>query len=276
MRKTRLNSATTDLRTPTRATRASLARGETPEPITPNVTLSAAKRGTRTPAKSVRKPPFSLKEDLVEERNEEQTQIEVKESKMAVVTEVSEIGGVTDSTRNTPTRSVDLMTTPNVTPTDERRVTRSMSKTPPVPVVWTNNNIPQPQFDINNSLEEKQTKVIENVDTPVIAEQLLPHVETENKTSSITSSLKEIKPAKLQVKIKNMIVEKSGSQAKNVATVVDNAVANDKEVILKDSKKSAWMTQTRRWSTTLQTSQWKKSRRPNWTKRKSQTNIMKI
>ncbi|XP_034485791.1 protein slender lobes [Drosophila innubila] len=244
MRKTRLNSATVDLRTPTRSTRLSVARGETPEPITPNVSLSAAKRGTRTPAKSVRKPPFPLKEDLVEEGNEEQVQVQatamVKETKTDVVTEATEAGGIADSTRKTPSRSVDLLATPNVTPTDERRVTRSMSKTPPVPAILTSQNIPQPQFDINNSLEEKQTKeVIENVDTPVIGEQLLPHNDGSNKASSITSGLNNNKLAKLQVKLKNLTVEKSDSQAdsnRNEATVVDKVEPKDKEDTLKEDK----------------------------------------
>ncbi|KAL7731077.1 hypothetical protein ACLKA6_014284 [Drosophila palustris] len=207
MRRTRLNSATIELRTPTRSTRLSVARGETPEPITPNVSLSATKRGTRTPAKSVRKAPLPLKEELLEEGNEEP----IKEIKKEVI----------DTSR-------------------DRRVTRAMSKTPPDLSLLTN-TFPQPQFDINNSLEDKQTKeVIENVDTPpVIVEQLSKSDDGENKTASITSSLNNNKPAKLQVKLKNISMDKPGdspaetetpkSKEKNEETVIDKGEPKAKE-----------------------------------------------
>ncbi|XP_002069493.2 protein slender lobes isoform X1 [Drosophila willistoni] len=95
LRRTRLNSATIDLRTPTRTTRRSVARGETPEPTTPSA--SATKRPARTPAKSVRKQ-LPLHEEEEDSNN-------IKEEIIS----------------RTPT------------PTGEKRVTRSMSKTPPVP-----------------------------------------------------------------------------------------------------------------------------------------------
>ncbi|XP_068155560.1 protein slender lobes-like [Drosophila tropicalis] len=95
LRRTRLNSATIDLRTPTRTTRRSMARGETPEPTTPSA--SATKRPARTPAKSVRKQ-LPLHEEEEDSNN-------IKEEPIS----------------RTPT------------PTGEKRVTRSMSKTPPVP-----------------------------------------------------------------------------------------------------------------------------------------------
>ncbi|KAM8704039.1 hypothetical protein ACLKA7_008627 [Drosophila subpalustris] len=207
MRRTRLNSATIEVRTPTRSTRLSVARGETPEPITPNVSLSATKRGTRTPAKSVRKAPLPLKEELLEEGNEEP----IKEIKKEII----------DTSH-------------------DRRVTRAMSKTPPDLSLLTN-TIPQPKFDINNSLEDKQTKeVIENVDMPpVIVEQLSKSDDGENKTASITSSLNNNKPTKLQVKLKNISMDKPGdspaetdtpkSKKKNEETVIDKGEPKAKE-----------------------------------------------
>ncbi|KAH8383705.1 hypothetical protein KR009_010138 [Drosophila setifemur] len=126
-RRTRLNSTTLDGRsTPNRSTRASMARGETPEPITP---LSNVKRTARTPAKATKsvKKQLTLQEETAEE-------IEVKE--------VDE-----------PKKSKA-----NQTPSAEKRVTRSMSQTPPG-VSRSNNNTPQP--DLNVSAEDKQKVLVE-------------------------------------------------------------------------------------------------------------------
>ncbi|XP_017140736.1 protein slender lobes isoform X2 [Drosophila miranda] len=112
-RRTRLNSAT-EGPTPTRTTRASLVRGETPEPITP----ASVKRTARTPAKATRsvRKQLPVKEEL-EPEDEEQTRS--KNSSFALA---------------------------QSSPTDEKRVTRSMSQTPPA-AYRSANNTPQPVLD---------------------------------------------------------------------------------------------------------------------------------
>ncbi|KAH8417366.1 hypothetical protein KR222_009762 [Zaprionus bogoriensis] len=155
LRRTRLNSATMDLRTPTRVTRRSVARGETPEPSTP-VSLAAAKRALRTPAKSARKQLMLKEEEEVESSKISNSSEKVKDAAAKPVVAES------PNSANTSGRSSV------VTPSEERRVTRSMSKTPPVSGQLIN-SIPQPQFDMNDSLEaaeqqesaQKQTRTKE-------------------------------------------------------------------------------------------------------------------
>ncbi|XP_017100817.2 protein slender lobes [Drosophila bipectinata] len=119
-RRTRLNSATMDVRTPTRATRSSVARGETPEPSTP----SSVKRTARTPAKATRSvmKQLPLKEETAEEMDAKQEE------------QVERTG----------------------TPVGDRRVTRSMSQTPPS-VNRSTSATPPSQPDSKVSSEEKQT-----------------------------------------------------------------------------------------------------------------------
>ncbi|KAH8318045.1 hypothetical protein KR074_003574 [Drosophila pseudoananassae] len=121
-RRTRLNSATMDTRTPTRATRSSVARGETPEPSTP----SSVKRTARTPAKATRSvmKQLPLKEETAEEMDAKQEE------------PVERTG----------------------TPVGDRRVTRSMSQTPPS-VNRSPSASPPSQPDSKVSSEEKQTAV---------------------------------------------------------------------------------------------------------------------
>lgn len=191
LRRTRLNSASIDLRTPTRTTRASLARAGTPEtPGTP-ITLSSAKRLMRTPAKSARKQLVLKEEDIVELETE---QVEAR---------------LSNEKANTSGRR-------SVTPQNsgERRVTRSMSKTPPVSGLVIN-NIAQPQFDMNNSLEENKKHVEKQIKedvTDVVEESIVEHQSpTRIKESlseySTTSTSKRKTASKDEIKVKN-IVEK--------------------------------------------------------------------
>ncbi|KAH8307560.1 hypothetical protein KR044_003002 [Drosophila immigrans] len=205
LRRTRLNSATMDIRTPTRSTRLSVARGETPEPSTP-VGLSAAKRANRTPAKSARKQLSLKEEDWVEVQ-------------MNVVTEVVE-ADVADSTRNTPS---DV---------DGRRVTRSMSKTPPAAGRSTNNTPQQSDINISEEKKEKQTKeVIEDVDTQqAVHQEKLPQYGSDecyiqgtlsssesNQNSGNTPNLK------LQIKVKNIQMEDSLTGCKTATKIEGGA-----------------------------------------------------
>ncbi|KAH8250899.1 hypothetical protein KR038_009994, partial [Drosophila bunnanda] len=127
-RRTRLNSVTLDVRTPTRSTRASLARGETPEPTTP----SSVKRTARTPAntKSVRQQ-LTLKEEVEE----------------------------------TEVKQVEKPSSRTYTPTGEKRVTRSMSQTPPSVIR------PSSQPDLNTFPEDKQKRDLESVENPHVVEK---------------------------------------------------------------------------------------------------------
>ncbi|KAH8284189.1 hypothetical protein KR054_012071, partial [Drosophila jambulina] len=122
-RRTRLNSVTLDVRTPTRPTRASLARGETPEPITP----SSVKRTARTPAKTKTvRQQLTLKEEAEEVEQAEKP----------------------SSRTSTPT------------PTGEKRVTRSMSQTPPTTAR------PSSQPDLITSSEDQAKREPESLKKP--------------------------------------------------------------------------------------------------------------
>ncbi|XP_064536416.1 protein slender lobes-like [Drosophila montana] len=222
MRRTRLNSATIDLRTPTRATRLSVARGETPEPATPTLTLSSVKRGTRTPAKSVRKQ-LPLPEVVNEEDSNTKVQVQTKaerdNDKMNVVAEESE-AAVVD---NRP------LQTQFGTPPDERRVTRSMSKTPPV-IGRTVNNTPHQEFDMKNSPEEKQNQTkqsieiaTEIVDSPVEAQQSMHSDEGVTKESVTTTKVGDrstvMATPKVKVKVKDILIGNQEDMSK-----VDNEI----------------------------------------------------
>nr|XP_032288940.1 protein slender lobes isoform X2 [Drosophila virilis] len=236
MRRTRLNSATVDLRTPTRATRLSVARGETPEPATPTVTLSSVKRGTRTPAKSVRKQ-LPLPEDVNEEESNTKMQVQTKaepdNEKMNVVTEDFK-AAVVDSRP---------MQTQFGTPPDERRVTRSMSKTPPV-IGRAVNNTPQQEFDTKNSPEGKQKQTMQSieiateiVDSPVEAQQSMHSDESVTKESVTTTKVGDkstlMATPKVKVKVKDILIgnQEGMSKVDNVIIVSNVDVAkNDDQV----------------------------------------------
>ncbi|EDW42740.1 GM23876 [Drosophila sechellia] len=146
-RRTRLNSSTLDVRTPTRTRRASLARGETPEPTTP----SSVKRPTRTPAKNTR----SVRQQLT--LTEEPEENEVVQEKPSPSTSLVPKDGKGKAQRKpsvspSPRRTV----TPNQQ-SDEKRVTRSMSQTPPM-ATRSSSNTPR---DLNDSpkVEQKASDV---------------------------------------------------------------------------------------------------------------------
>ncbi|KAH8355961.1 hypothetical protein KR200_004185, partial [Drosophila serrata] len=127
-RRTRLNSVTLDVRTPTRSTRASLARGETPEPTTP----SSVKRTARTPAKTK-----SVRQQLT----------------------------LTEEAEETEVKEVQKPSSRTNTPTGEKRVTRSMSQTPP------SVTRPSSQPDLNTYPEDKQKREVESVENPHVAKK---------------------------------------------------------------------------------------------------------
>ncbi|KAH8331181.1 hypothetical protein KR067_012537 [Drosophila pandora] len=141
-RRTRLNSATMEVRTPTRSTRASVARGETPEPSTP----SSVKRTARTPAKATRSvmKQLPLKEETAEE-------MDVKQE------EPSERTG---------------------TPVGERRVTRSMSQTPPS----TNRST-------SNTPTSQPPSKVSSEETPVKEEKHLVETKEKNLNAQFTNKL---------------------------------------------------------------------------------------
>jgi len=123
-RRTRLNSSTVDVRTPTRTRRASLARGETPEPITP----SSVKRTARTPAKATRSVRQQL--TLTEEAEEVEAKPEIPSPSPSPVPK----GGKRERKASATPSPVPGRTRTG-TPTllsGEKRVTRSMSQTPPM------------------------------------------------------------------------------------------------------------------------------------------------
>ncbi|XP_017867129.1 PREDICTED: protein slender lobes [Drosophila arizonae] len=238
VRRTRLNSATADLRTPTRTTRASLARGVTPEPATPTLTLSATKLSSRTPAKSVvRKLP--LPEEVIEE---EASQTAAAQS---MPNPDNNIKGSNDEAKAAAVAAADSKRTPTGTDvnkrlnvsssSEERRVTRSMSKTPPM------KNQTQLQFDTLNSSEEKQKKQtkesIENaseiVDGPGEAHTSLHSdigVAEESNDSAATKD--PMTPAlatiKVMVKVKDILM--SGKQETPQSTKDPNvSIVKDKD-----------------------------------------------
>ncbi|XP_017849436.1 protein slender lobes isoform X2 [Drosophila busckii] len=145
-RRTRLNSATIDVKTPTRATRSA-----TVEPGTPTLSVSAKKRVTRTPAKSAPKQ-LPLQEEEAEQpaETEEKKNVQVVAqpepvSKMEAVKEQDEV-----EQDRSPFTSPSLLQR-NVTPTDDMRITRSMSKTPPVVGRSSNNTPPSARRPLHNS-----------------------------------------------------------------------------------------------------------------------------
>ncbi|XP_037719178.1 protein slender lobes-like [Drosophila subpulchrella] len=122
-RRTRLNSSTVDVRTPTRTRRASLARVETPEPITP----SSVKRTARTPAKATR----SVRQQLT--LTEEAEEIEAKQEMPSPRPSPLPKGGSMERKASATPSPVPGRTRTG-TPTllsGEKRMTRSMSQTPP-------------------------------------------------------------------------------------------------------------------------------------------------
>lgn len=226
LRRARLNSATTDVRTPTRATRASMARGETPEPVTP-IALSAAKRAMRTPAKSARKQ-LVLKEEDIAELEKGLPKPRLSNERPKSVAESPKSANTSGCRSATPLNS------------EERRVTRSMSKTPPVVGSLVVNNIPQPQFDMDNSLEEKQKHVDKKeekqiklevsdekeregaddvVEESVVEAKSTPKVDEVLSDIFLTSSSKKksSNTPKVQIKVKDILLERK--QAVKAATL---------------------------------------------------------
>ncbi|XP_052839914.1 protein slender lobes-like isoform X2 [Drosophila gunungcola] len=123
-RRTRLNSSTVDVRTPTRTRRASLARGETPEPTTP----SSVKRTARTPAKNTR----SVRQQLT--LTEEPEEVEIKQEKpiRSPSPVRSKAGARQERKPSASPVPKEARRTATPTQSDEKRVTRSMSQTPPI------------------------------------------------------------------------------------------------------------------------------------------------
>lgn len=75
------------------------------------------------------------------------------------------------------------------TPTGEKRVTRSMSQTPP------NVNRPLSQPDLNTSLEDKQKRGLENVDKPQVEKQVRAATSTKTQTPKVSVRLEKLKMA---------------------------------------------------------------------------------
>ncbi|KAH8338533.1 hypothetical protein KR059_008357, partial [Drosophila kikkawai] len=151
-RRTRLNSVTLDVRTPTRPTRASLARGETPEPTTP----SSVKRTARTPAKTK-----SVRQQLTLKEEEE---VEVKQAEKP------------SSRTNTPP------------PAGEKRVTRSMSQTPP------SVTRPSSQPDLIAFPEDNPKRELESVDKPqVLVQEVMAADSIKPYTPKVSVRLEKLK-----------------------------------------------------------------------------------
>ncbi|KMZ04435.1 protein slender lobes [Drosophila simulans] len=185
-RRTRLNSSTLDVRTPTRTRRASLARGETPEPTTP----SSVKRPTRTPAKNTR----SVRQQLT--LTEEPEENEVVQEKPSPSTSLVPKDGKGKAQRKpsvspSPKRTV----TPNPQ-SDEKRVTRSMSQTPPM-ATRSSSNTPR---DLNDSpkVEQKASDV-----EPAKAK---PHIKTTPKVAVKLEKLSMEKFSSMMGKAQQLIV----------------------------------------------------------------------
>nr|NP_731473.1 slender lobes, isoform A [Drosophila melanogaster]Q8INM3.1 RecName: Full=Protein slender lobes [Drosophila melanogaster]AAN13466.1 slender lobes, isoform A [Drosophila melanogaster] len=157
-RRTRLNSSTLDVRTPTRTRRASLARGETPEPTTP----SSVKRTARTPAKNTR----SVRQQLT--LTEEPEENEVKQEKPSPSpSPVPKEGKGKAQRKPSVSPSPGRTLTPNQQ-SDEKRVTRSMSQTPPMPT-RSSSNTPR---DLNDSPKVEQKAKPNIKTTPKVAVRL--------------------------------------------------------------------------------------------------------
>ncbi|XP_017010753.2 protein slender lobes [Drosophila takahashii] len=205
-RRTRLNSSTLDVRTPTRTRRASLARGETPEPITP----SSVKRTARTPAKNTR----SVRQQLT--LTEEPEEVEVKPSPSA-----SPVPKGAKLERK-PSASPSPVARRPATPTqnsDEKRVTRSMSQTPPM-VTRSSSNTPQ-------EVEPAKSKILTR-NTPKVAVRVekLPMDKASAKKAEVAKQL--ILPEK--VKEKESAEESKKSE---VPEKTDVSPAKDKQSFLK-------------------------------------------
>ncbi|TDG43865.1 hypothetical protein AWZ03_009729 [Drosophila navojoa] len=237
VRRTRLNSATAELRTPTRTTRASLARGFTPEPATPTL---------RTPAKSVvRKLP--LPEEVIEEEANQTVAAQSMpnpDNNINGSNDGAEAAVVADSKRTPSASDVKEL---NIPPSsEERRVTRSMSKTPPM------KNQTQLKFDTLNSSEEnqeKQTKEqIENaseiVDAPIEAHTSLHSDIDVTEESNIAAATKDpmtpaLATAKVMVKVKDILISgkqdtPQSSEDRNISIVEDKEPDTTKAEIIED------------------------------------------
>ncbi|SPP87693.1 protein slender lobes [Drosophila guanche] len=199
-RRTRLNSATELSRTPTRTTRASVVRGETPEPTTP----ASVKRAARTPAKSTRavRQQQALKEETVEELEPDDN----------------------DKPSNNPSPAPALGS-----PAGERRVTRSMSQTPPA-AYRSANNTPLPvsetqqqqplKPDASISVEEQQAVPIANKNKQSSGGRMRLTVRVENlsastATEALKKSLASVVPnsPSMELQVKEVTEETSSSSS---------------------------------------------------------------
>ncbi|KAH8351117.1 hypothetical protein KR084_004762 [Drosophila pseudotakahashii] len=275
-RRTRLNSSTLDVRTPTRPRRASLARGETPEPITP----SSVKRTARTPAKNTR----SVRQQLT--LTEEPEEIEVKSSPSqspvpkegklerkasATPSPVPKGAKLERKASATPSPvpkgaklelkpSVSLITVPKAaklerkpsaspspvprraaTPTqtsEEKRVTRSMSQTPPM-VTRSSSNTPR---ELNSPLEtESKPQEVEAAkakittrNTPKVAVRVekLPMDRASAKKAEVAKQLilpEKVKEMESAEKAKKSEIKVSSETPKET----DVSPAKDKQSFLK-------------------------------------------
>ncbi|BFF90950.1 protein slender lobes [Drosophila madeirensis] len=227
-RRTRLNSATELLRTPTRTTRASVVRAETPEPTTP----ASVKRAARTPAKTTRavRQQQPLKEETVEELEPDDN----------------------DKPSNNPSPAPALGS-----PTGERRITRSMSQTPPA-AYRSANNTPLPvseqqqplQPDASISAEEQPAVPIANKNKqstggrtrlPVRVENLSASTGTEALNKSLASEVPKSPSTELQVKEVREETSSSSSPQKMEAQVESLA----SEMAKAEDKQAAEKSETR-------------------------------
>ncbi|XP_017119134.1 protein slender lobes [Drosophila elegans] len=167
-RRTRLNSSTVDVRTPTRTRRASLARGETPEPTTP----SSVKRTARTPAKNTR----SVRQQLT--LTEEPEEVEIKQEKPinSPSPVPSKVGARQERKPSASPVPKEARRTATPTQSDEKRVTRSMSQTPPIaarsPIHAPRNLNSSPEAERKTQTVEPAKEKIVNKNTSKVAVRL--------------------------------------------------------------------------------------------------------
>ncbi|EDV93109.1 protein slender lobes isoform X2 [Drosophila grimshawi] len=218
MRRTRVNSSTIELRTPIRATRSLLARGDTPEPATPTLSLSAAKRATRTPAKSARKQ-LTLQEDLKEEEAEaKQASIEVAVDPITPVQK----------------GAAGAISTP---PSDDRRVTRSMSKTPPVAGRSANNT----PTNVKNSPKAKPKETQQKPVTPKIVDVQKIHSDekvAEKSISKFQTKQAPVEEAEMDERLANVSMSMVATTSKVKVNVKDILLDYKSPIAPKETNKT--------------------------------------
>ncbi|XP_017085524.2 protein slender lobes [Drosophila eugracilis] len=220
-RRTRLNSSTIEVRTPTRTRRASLARGETPEPTTP----SSIKRTARTPAKNTR----AVRQQLT--LTEEAEEIEVKPPKPSPnpspVLKVRQERKASASPSPGPKESSRTATPTRLT--DSQRVTRSMSQTPPT-VTRSSSNTSR---DLNSSLEDEPKPVNEDTDMPKPNKSTPKLTVKLEKLPADKSSTEAGKQLLLQEKIKDAGLSEATKKTENSQETAEPVKDHGKQSFLK-------------------------------------------